>query len=166
MIRLFVIVSAAILFASYLGPSIVQSDVPPDTVITLERTICYGSCPMYTLTVKADGSVSFQPRYVEGRAIVSGDLKQGNISKEKLKELVSRFEKVDYFSFKDSYKFGDKDCPKSWTDSPSAITSITINGRSKSVHHYYGCEGNILLERLTELESKIDEIVNTKQWLN
>jgi hypothetical protein len=79
---------------------------------------------------------------------------------------VLQFAKADYFSFKESYKFGDKECVESWTDYPSAITSITINGKSKSVNHYYGCRGNIVLDRLTELESTIDDIANTKQWLN
>jgi hypothetical protein len=166
MIRLFFFVSTLILAASYSTVPIVQSNVPPDTVITLERTICYGACPMYTLTVKADGSVSFQPKYVEGRAIVSGELKRTSISRDKVKELVLQFAKADYFAFKDRYEFGDKECAESWTDYPSAITSITINGKSKSVNHYYGCMGNIVLDRLTELESKIDEIANTKQWLN
>jgi hypothetical protein len=166
MIRLFVIVSTLILAASHSSVSIVQSNVPPDTVITLERTICYGSCPMYTLTVTADGSVSFQPKHVDGRAIVSGRVKQGSISKDKVRELVSEFERANYFSFKDSYRLFDKECSESWTDHPSAITSLTINGKFKSVDHDYGCKGNIVLDRLTDLENKIDEIANTKQWLN
>jgi hypothetical protein len=52
-----------------------------------------------------------------------------------------------------------------WTDLPSAYTSITIDGRSKRVEHYHGCKGAEILERLTGLENKIDETVNTKQWI-
>jgi hypothetical protein len=166
MIHLLVIVSTLMLGASYSSVTMIQSNVPPDTVITLERTICYGSCPMYTLTVKADGSVSFQPKYVEGRAIVSGEMKRTSISRDKVKELLLQFAKADYFAFKDSYKLFDKECPESWTDHPSAITSLTINGKYKSVNHDYGCKGNIGLDRLTELEKQIDEIANTKRWLN
>ena len=145
---------------------IIKSDIPPDVVITLERTICYGPCPMYTLTVKADGSVNFQPRYVRGRDIVAGNSKRGRITKEKVKELISEFERADYFSFKDSYKLFESECPESWSDHPSAITSLTIKGRFKTINHDYGCQGNPVLEKLSKLEKKIDEIVNTKRWLN
>jgi hypothetical protein len=163
---LFVIVSNLILVASYSSVPVVQSNVPPDTVITLERTMCYGPCPMYALTVKADGSVSFEPKYVEGRAIVSGEVKRTSVSRDKVKELLLQFAKADYFAFKDSYQLFDKECTESWTDHASAITSLTINGRYKSVNHDLGCKGNTDLDRLTELETKIDDFANTKQWLN
>lgn len=120
---------------------------------------------MYSVTIDSAGTVQFQPRYVSDRRIVVGEVKKGHINEEQLKELLSAFKNADYFSFKDSYEFGSKDCPQSPTDHPSAITSITLNGKSKSVNHYYGCEGNDSLRKLTELESKIDEIVNTKAWL-
>jgi hypothetical protein len=48
------------------------------------------------------------------------------------------------------------------TDLPYAITSITIGGQTKTVNHYYGDDS--APQQLTDLESKIDEIVNSKQW--
>ena len=120
---------------------------------------------MYTVTIDSAGTVQFQPRFVRDRKTVLGEVKKGHINDEQLRELLAAFEKVDYFSFKDSYEAYSKDCPQSWTDHPSAITSITLNGKSKSVNHYYGCKGNDSLKKLTELESKIDEIANTKAWL-
>lgn len=140
--------------------------VPPDTLITLERTMCPGLCPVYKLTIRADGTVQFEGRHVEAGEVSPGEIKKGTISKEGIDSLVSEFEKADYFSFKDSYRIGDKDCRESRTDHPSAITSITINGKSKSVTHDYGCKGNARLDDLTKLESKIDEVADTKQWLH
>jgi hypothetical protein len=151
-----------------------QSDIPADTVITLERTICYGSCPMYKLTIKADGSVEFEPRYVKDRSIVSAEIKRGNITREQLMQLISEFERARYFSLNNRYMDERDGCPAVWTDSPSAITSIRINRKEKTIKHYYGCQerttdmslSQVFPRELTELESKIDEIVNTKQWLN
>src|SRR5215510_11697948 len=37
-------------------------DIPPDTLITLEHTECYGECPSYELTIRADGTVVFVGR--------------------------------------------------------------------------------------------------------
>jgi hypothetical protein len=36
-----------------------EPKVPSDTLITSQRTGCYGTCPSYTLTIAADGSVIF-----------------------------------------------------------------------------------------------------------
>ena len=51
------------------------------------------------------------------------------------------------------------------TDMPSAKTSISLNGRSKSVSHYYGCRGPEIIPALTALERKIDEIAGTEKWI-
>ena len=39
--------------------------IQPQVVITLERTVCYGTCPAYTLRITGDGSVEYEGmRYV------------------------------------------------------------------------------------------------------
>ena len=49
------------------------------------------------------------------------------------------------------------------TDAPSVITSIIIDGKTKSIEHYHGDFS--APEALTQLEDKIDEIVNSNQWI-
>ena len=142
-----------------------QVDIPADTFITLERTGCLGSCPVYKLTINADGMVEFRGSHVKEGRMVSDAVKKGHISRDKLVCLLQAFQTADYWSFKDQYSFGDKACGESWTDYPSAITSIRVGGKTKSVDHYYGCQRNDRLTILTELESKIDDVANTKQWL-
>ena len=129
-------------------------------VITLERTVCFGTCPHYKLTIFSDGLVSYEGiRYVKkaGKA-------NGHISRAKLNELVKEFTSIDYFSLADSYTPGDKTCPQDWTDMPSANTSLTWRGRTKAVNHYHGCRGSIVLDQLAKLENKIDEAVNVTRW--
>ncbi|MCC7164869.1 MAG: hypothetical protein IT331_20400 [Anaerolineae bacterium] len=123
-----------------------------DVVITLERTMCFGSCPVYLLTIKGDGTVIFDGRkYVkdEGQHITT-------ISQEDVKALVLEFERINYFSFSN---FTDYDM----TDMPYAITSITINGTTTTVEHYHG-DGDAPKE-LFELERKIDKVSNSTQWI-
>ncbi len=122
-------------------------------IITLERTACYGFCPIYSLTIRGNGSVIYEgENFVEtvGKA-------ETVISKEKVEQLISEFEKSDYDSFKDSYT------ERTITDAPSVITSITKDGKTKTIEHYHG-DFNAP-EELTELEDKIDEIVNSEQWI-
>jgi hypothetical protein len=138
-----------------------EQTIPPDTLITLERTGCFGPCPEYKLTISADGTVTF-----EGRRFVKkvGTVKSV-ISKEQVRELLAAFMKINYFDLRDRYE-GPGDGCKQWaTDHPSAITSIRTNGKSKSVWHYYGCRGVEVLAELEKLEQAIDDAANSAHWI-
>jgi Domain of unknown function (DUF6438) len=159
-----VILLALVLIIVCLAPAFNKADDSSarraTKVITLERTQCFGTCPMYKLTIFSDGTVSYEGiKYVKkvGKA-------SGRITRAKLNGLIEQFKHIDYFNLPDSFEPGQKTCPQEWTDMPSAITSLTWHGKSKTIRHYYGCRGLSTLERLTELEKKIDTAVNVKQW--
>ena len=126
-------------------------DTLADVTITLERTACYGTCPVYKLTITGDGTVVYDGRdFVE----VKGE-QTSSISPAQVRDLVDAFEQANFLSLHDYTE-------QKVTDNPSAITSITIKGQTKTVNHYYG--DNSAPPELTELESKIDAVVNSKQW--
>src|SRR5690242_3144405 len=130
-------------------------------VITLERTACFGSCPVYRLTIFDDGKVLFDGKeFVKRPGIDTSQIKQSD-----LEELIRQFEKIDYLNLDENYTDDPKNCPQQWTDAPSAITSFEWKGKKKTIRHYYGCSGSKVAEQLTALEDKIDEVVNTNQWL-
>jgi hypothetical protein len=144
--------------AGYSDRTVIPQGIPRDLKITLERTECFGFCPVYKLTITADGSVVF-----EGRRFVKQEgVTISSVSPERLKQLMAEFDRVKFFSLEDDYSEIRLSCP---TDQPSAITSIRINGKSKTINHYLGCLEPKVPKGLTELENKIDEIVNTAQWL-
>jgi len=123
----------------------------PDVVITLERTACHGTCPVYKLNIEGNGTVTY-----EGQDFVQVKGKQtASLSPAQIQDLFSAFEETKFFTLTD-YTHEDT------TDSPTVITSITLNGKTKTVHHYYG--DNSAPQELFDLESKIDEITNSKQW--
>jgi hypothetical protein len=129
-------------------------------VITLERGACFGTCPVYKLSIFADGRVEY-----EGKEFVKREGKAtGRITPAALKELLREFEKIDYLKLDDSYEVGSKNCPEGWTDDSSAITSLDREGKKKTIRHYHGCRGLAILDQLTALENKIDQVVNTKRW--
>ena len=134
------------------------ADVP---VITLQRGVCFGSCPAYKLSIFADGRVEYEGKEfvrVRGKAT-------GQITTEALQKLIGEFEKIDYLKLDDNYQPGNKNCPEGWTDHPNAITSLNWQGKQKTIGHYHGCKGSAVLDQLTALEDKIDEVVNTKRWI-
>jgi hypothetical protein len=135
--------------------------IPQDTLITLERTVCYGMCPSYKLTISADGTVVFEGR----RFVKKVGTAQSTISQEQLRELIDRFDKMNYFALRNRYQDPEDGCEGFVTDHPTANTSIRINGKAKAVRHYYGCTGIAVLDKLTKLEQAIDDAVNTAQWI-
>jgi hypothetical protein len=141
-----------------------QQAIPNDTLITLQRSTCFGTCPDYKVTISADGKVTFEGReFVKTKGTV-----HGSITLEGLRQLVAEFDKARYFSLRDKYETEKDGCPEYWTDHPSAVTSIRIDGKSKSISHYQGCRDDkgAYPKALTELEDRIDQIVGTKQWIN
>jgi hypothetical protein len=162
-----------IIFAGLMSPLSMQSSglsstahaspqaVPPDTLVTLERTTCFGPCPEYKIAISAAGEVVFEGR----RFVRQMGTAKSSISPEALRELLGRFENIDYFSLRDRYAGRGDGCKQRVTDLPTVITSIKTNGRSKSVRHYHGCWGVEALAELEKIERAIDDAVNSAQWI-
>jgi hypothetical protein len=127
-------------------------------VITLERYECYGECPVYSISIRGDGTVVYKgKKFVK----VKGE-RRYKIPKEKVAELVDKFYEIDYFSLEDEYTtVVDADGSVTVvTDLPGAQTSITIGGRTKRVYNYFG--GPAALE---ELERQVDEITESVKYV-
>ena len=124
-----------------------------DTVITLERRPCHGSCPVYTLLVLGNGSVFYHGRiYVETKGIYITKVDQKVIS-----DLILAFETADYFSL-------DDDLGGCALGSAAVFTSIKLGEKYRKIYHDHACKG-IATSQLTALEETIDSILNTEQWI-
>ena len=126
--------------------------------ISLERTPCFGGCPVYTVAVSSAGEVTY-----EGKASVRQLGKaSGKIPAQKVDTLLVELEKAGYFSMANRYAASEPSCGRYSTDSPSAITSVTIRGRTKRIEHDYGC--GAAPGALVVLERRIDEVVGSGRW--
>src|SRR6266545_3806614 len=114
-ISIVAILSLIVCSASIAKPILVAPKATDD-LITLERTACFGTCPIYTVSIASDGTVSFQ-----GRQYTKAKAATGKISRKAFRRLVREFEKINYFSLPDEFAPGTKVCPQMITDLPSAI---------------------------------------------
>jgi len=55
----FIILSLTIVRSSVTTSLAVQDSIPDDLVIKLERTVCFGECPAYSVTIDAKGNVAY-----------------------------------------------------------------------------------------------------------
>ena len=115
--------------------------------ITLERTACFGSCPMYKVTLRRDGTATYVGReYVERKGTYKGQV----YGFQRLAQLI---ESRGYFNFKDNYT-------RPITDLPSTITSVVRAGSRKTIKNY-GDSGPV---ELWGIEAAIDGIVANTKW--
>jgi hypothetical protein len=121
--------------------------------ITLTRTLCYGTCPDYSVEIDGDGTVI----YTGNRFVAVTGVQKSRISMDAVRELVDLFRKADYFSLRDSYA-------ATVTDNPTFYTSISFDGKTKKVRNYVGWEVGIL-QGVTNIEEAIDRIADTYKWI-
>jgi uncharacterized protein DUF6438 len=131
-------------------------DSPP--AVTLQRTACFGSCPVYRVSITPAGAVTF-----EGTAHVRKlGTASGQIAPARLDHLLRELDEAGYFSFADRYTSADPTCGRYVTDLPTVITSVTLEGRTKRIEHDQGC--GAAPGALVVLERRIDEVLGSGQW--
>jgi hypothetical protein len=125
--------------------------MPKDLVITLQRTMCPGACPDYSLFIYGDGRIVYEGRHyvaVKGR-------QEESISTNDVKKLVDEFFKSGYFSLKDRYD-------PIVNDGVITKTSIVVDGKTKQV---VNCHPSQAPENLYQLERMIDEVAQSNRWV-
>jgi hypothetical protein len=136
-------------------PSESSTSVP---AITLERTACFGSCAVYSISVSPLGEIRYQGK-ANVRKVGPASAK---IPVERVNALLYELDNGGYFSFADRYTSPEPSCGRYATDSPTTITSVTLRGHTKRIIHDYGCGG--APGALVVLERRIDEALNSGQW--
>jgi hypothetical protein len=144
-------ISLLIIFV--LGAVVVTAqDSEAKVAITLERTPCFGGCPIYTVTIFDDGTVIYNgTRFVE----TTGE-QTSEIDPETVTLMVEALANAGYFEWDEAYDI------RTVTDVPSVITSVTRDGETHRILRYTGDTSAPLA--LPYVERWIDEMTNTQLW--
>jgi len=122
-----------------------------DVMITLKREggVMLASS-VYDVTIFGNGTVIFDGKdFVETKGTVKYQIETSDVQ-----TLIDLFYEIDYFSLKDSYEIRR-------IHYPSTSTLITVDDVAKGVYNY----GYAAPDTLNELEGKIDQIVNSEQYV-
>ena len=123
-----------------------------DVRITLERTPCFGRCPIYRVEIDGSGRVVF-----EGRGFVKESGRhEGTVSASEVQALARELENAGFFGLRTHY-------PPDKTDHAGVITSVTIDGRTHRIEHNLGSDSAPSV--LSDLERRIDEVAGTARWI-
>jgi len=125
--------------------SIEIPDRPP--VITQQATACYGSCPVYTIHIYDNRTVSLN---AEKFLPLQGNYKT-RLKEKDYEKLLNLFETTIY-DFKDEYK-------SQISDMPTVYLTFNYNNRQKQIMDYYGAPAE-----LKQIEQEVFSLINTLKW--
>jgi hypothetical protein len=115
---------------------------------SIERTACYGTCPVYKMVIYNDGFVELEGiRFIDQIGSFTS-----KISAAQIRNFEIRAHRTGFMDMKESY-----DAPI--TDVPSATTTLVLNGVSKSVYRRADFPPAIL-----QLEVLFDELLKSQKW--
>lgn len=123
-----------------------------DPVITLERQACFGTCPIYSVSIYPDGAVVYNgERFVD----VMGE-QTTQIDPEEVTLMLETIDALGYFTWDEAYDL------MRVSDMPTVITSATLNGETHRISRYTGDHTAPIA--LVYLEHWIDLMTNTATW--
>jgi len=117
--------------------------------LSIERSGCFGTCPMYQLQVFRSGLVVY-----EGRKFVSriGSY-QTRIDVAEMRVMAEEAKRIGYFDLNDEYD------NRAISDIPTTVTSVHAYGKSKKVSHRWQGPAE-----LKAFEKFIDSRFESAQW--
>ena len=141
-----VILLFTILFiVSCAGPKIGNEE---DKVITMEKTECFGTCPVYLIELYANRTVVLDARKfmdLEGKYFTK-------LNKDDFTSLIEKFSSSGFQKFDNSYE-------SHVSDLPTTFISFREGNEVKKIKDYVGAP-----QELKELENKVAALIETLDW--
>lgn len=125
--------------------------------IKLQRTVCYGSCPAYTLELSQSGNLV----YIGEKFVKISGRQTGYIDPAVVAALAEKLNSIKFFSLP---RNNDGDCMPYATDSPSAIISFEYQGKKHTFDDYLGCLGT-KWDSIRKIEQEIDSAAGVKKFI-
>ncbi|MFK5854770.1 MAG: DUF6438 domain-containing protein [Bacteroidota bacterium] len=135
----------SVLFSCTSTRKVGEVDIP---IIKFEKTSCFGSCPVYSLSIFENGLVILDG--IKNIDYIGSFKKQ--LSRKEINEIIAKFNDANFFNFDDEYT-------SRITDLPTTYISYNYNGKHKKIKDYSGAP-----KKLKELEKIILQIVNEEGW--
>jgi len=121
--------------------------------ITLERGMCFGTCPVYSVTLTENGTVQWVGKqFVE----VTGEATD-HIDPAQVMNLSDTITAAGFFEMNNTYIGYDI------TDMPSVILTVRNNTTTKRIEHYHGDLSAPF--NLTMIEDEVDIVAQSTRWI-
>ena len=119
------------------------------TEIGIERSGCFGTCPIYTFIIKSDGTFRYKGiEYVERKGEFVGTIPVWYFHR-----LAQFIRDSGYMELEDTYT-------RMVTDNPTTYTMVVMNGKRKTISNY----ANAGPTKLWAIEQLIDDLMAKAKW--
>lgn len=138
----------------------------PDVIydkFTLERTPCYGVCPVYDVTVDEKDYLQFRGKQhvAEQGGSVASPLPSGTY--KKLREIAAAHQ---FDAFDAAYPNADNsNCPRLATDSPSIVVGFLDGGKARTVSVYEGCAQFVGRDRFYAMIAEMEAVLDIDEFV-
>lgn len=126
----------------------INTQTQPQMLASIERTACYGRCPVYKATFMDNGEVT----YVGKHFVENIGTYKALISADDVQEIKNKITEYNYFALDSLY-------PTPITDFPSSITEVNYQGKLKKVINRRTPPAN-----LKAFEQFLDSLLEGKEW--
>jgi hypothetical protein len=147
------LVCAAAVGAGSLPPLPKTNAGQAKAAITLERTACYGHCPVYRVTVRGDGRVEWHGT----RDVAAIGARTRTIPKARVAVLLRTLDEGGFLGWNESYE------KRRITDLPSQVLTVEWSGTKKTVRHYVGDDS--APKKLDAVMALVDDVAGTAAWV-
>jgi hypothetical protein len=128
--------------------------------ITIKHGACYGSCPIYTMTLFPDGAYFWVGEMYVGKE----GFHRGKLTPQAFERAMQVLSDAHYLEFKNEYSEEKDGCKEVWTDNPTIVIHVQLASSTKEISHNYGCRGFNKEKELKKLEAQLGEILETKKY--
>lgn len=130
--------------------------------ITLERTACFGWCPMYEVVVAGDGTV----KYAGSKFVLREGEATSRIEPARLVPILQEFESLDVWNRAHT-------CDSVIMDTPSTVVTLRLGDRSRELRDAFNgrsCsdgdpEKAAWHRTIDRIGALVDEVVHSEQWI-
>ena len=146
-------------FALLLNIGRCHAEGPEDGLITikLQRTVCYGTCPAYSLELNQSGELI----YIGEKFVKISGRQTARIDPSVVAELARKLDSGNFFSLP---KNNDGDCMPYATDNPTATISLEYKGRKHTFEDDLGCLGT-KWDWIRKIEQEIDSAAGVEKFI-
>jgi hypothetical protein len=130
--------------------------------LVLYRSACFGTCPVYSLSIRANGRITF----------VQGDsVKTDSIGKRDVAQLFRAVESIGFYKYSPDIMRDHDVCPIVATDASSVTVTIYRSDSTFRVKDYLGCflrndlSIGAPLSALRHFERQIDSVAHSERWV-
>lgn len=140
------------------GAMLAKADITGFDTVTLSRTPCFGKCPVYSVTVHADGSVEYDGK----RWVPVTGKRSAQANSEALDRLADMLAQKRLPLIGD-YRPGKPGCGSPvTTDMAGATITITRGSARHTLYYYKGCPN--VPDWLPALAAQIDRAAGSGRW--